>query len=173
MATKKQIEANRRNAQKSTGPKTPEGKAIARMNAMKHGLLAERLVTPEDVSNEDYSDFFQMYYDLFTQYAPEGRMEEELVERITSLLWRLKRALKIEQQILLNGIFQAKDSQIKLGQAFLLDANGGNGLAKLSRYEVTLERSLMRTLAMLDRLQANRAVVGEYETVETVERKVC
>ena len=159
MATEKQIEANRRNAQKSTGPKTPEGKAIARMNAMKHGLLAERVVTPEDTSDGDYSDFFQMYYELFAQYEPEGRMEEELVERITSLIWRLKRALQIEQQILLDGIFQAKDAQTKLGKAFLRDANGGNGLAKLSRYEVMLERSLYRTIAELERLQGKRALV--------------
>ena len=143
------------------------------MNAMKHGLLAERMVTPEDVSDGDYSDFFQLYCDLFEQYAPQGRMEVELVERIVSLLWRLKRALKIEQQILLDGMLKSSNKNTRLGEAFLQDANGGNGMAKLSRYEVMLERSLMRSLAMLDRLQANRGMVEECVAVEAVERSVC
>ena len=158
MATEKQIEANRKNAQKSTGPKTPEGKARSRVNAMKHGLLAERVITPEDVSDEGFSDFFLMYYELFEQYDPEGRIEEELVERIISLLWRLKRTLKIEQQILLDGIFKSSNPQTRLGEAFLRDANAGNGLAKLSRYEVMLERSLFRATSELERLQTKRMI---------------
>jgi hypothetical protein len=48
MATQKQIEANRRNAQKSTGPKTEAGKATAKFNALKHGMTAEVAVLPHE-----------------------------------------------------------------------------------------------------------------------------
>ena len=153
MTSLKKIESNRKNALKSTGPKTPEGKARSRLNAMKHGLLAERVITPEDVSNGNYEDFFALYYEMFSLYHPQSRLEEELVERIISIFWRLKRILKIEQQILFQGIFSAKHADTKLGEAFLSDSDGSNGILKLSRYEVSLERSLYRTIAELERIQ--------------------
>ena len=53
MTSQKQIEANRRNAQKSSGPKTIQGRSISRMNALKHGLLAEQVVVP----GEDFEEF--------------------------------------------------------------------------------------------------------------------
>ena len=88
MTTEAQVLANRANAQKSTGPRTPEGKAKVAQNAVTHGLLAkEALVVGEDL---DQFDLFrdQMRADL----APAGIVESLLVERIVGLSWRLQRA---------------------------------------------------------------------------------
>jgi hypothetical protein len=56
MASDKQMRANRQNARKSTGPKTPEGKAVARLNALKHGLLSQQILLP----NEDEASLMQL-----------------------------------------------------------------------------------------------------------------
>ena len=67
MATIKQIEANRRNAQQSTGPKTPEGKAAVRLNALRHGLRARTVVLP----GEQPEEFQQLCDDLETEWPPQ------------------------------------------------------------------------------------------------------
>ncbi len=66
MSTQKQIEANRRNAQKSTGPRTPEGRAAVHLNGVTHGLTAETLVLP----GEDQSDFAVLLADLEAEHCP-------------------------------------------------------------------------------------------------------
>src|SRR6266481_5959999 len=69
MATIKQIEANRRNALKSTGPRTPEAKAAVRMNALRHGLRARTVVLPA----ENPQEFHQLCNDLETEWQPQSR----------------------------------------------------------------------------------------------------
>ena len=153
MATAAQIAANRENAKLSTGPRTPEGKALSRVNAMKHGLLAEKVLTLED---GDSTEFFELYVEMHTDLDPEGRLEEMLVDRIISLSWRLMRACKIEREILLQGVAQARTPGIKLGEAFRWDASGAGALSLVGLYEQRLERSLFRTLHEVGRLQARR-----------------
>src|SRR5438552_1309083 len=98
MATLKQIQANRRNAQKSTGPKTPAGKLTVSQNAVQHGLLtASPVVFPEEQSLFDHLSESVRY-----EYAPEGVRENLLIERVIDCLWRLQRASRIE-----TGIFAA------------------------------------------------------------------
>ncbi len=87
MASEVQVEANRRNAAKSTGPKTAQGKQVARMNALKHGLQAERVVIP----GEDPEEFDALYQSLEEDYQPVGSREGLLVERIADCTWRLQR----------------------------------------------------------------------------------
>ena len=92
MSSLKQIEANRRNALKSTGPITPEGKERSRHNALRHGLTAETVIaTLEDA--EDYQAFEAA---VIADYDAESAVERELVLRLASVLWRLRRATGIE-----------------------------------------------------------------------------
>ncbi len=96
MATQKQIEANRRNSRRSTGPKTRTGKAESKMNAMKHGLLAADLV----VRGEDPVDFTRALESLIDEFQPQGSLEGQLVERVAACMWRLRRLYRIEAGIL-------------------------------------------------------------------------
>ena len=92
MSSFKQIEANRRNALKSTGPTTPEGKRRSRCNAVRHGLTAETVIAPLEDS-EDYQGFEAA---VIADYDVELAVERELVLRLASVLWRLRRATSIE-----------------------------------------------------------------------------
>jgi hypothetical protein len=92
MSSLKQIEANRRNALKSTGPTTPEGKQRSRGNAVRHGLTAETVIAALEDS-EDYEAFEAA---VIFDYDAESAVERELVLRLASVLWRLRRATGIE-----------------------------------------------------------------------------
>ena len=91
--SEKRTAANKKNALKSTGPKTPEGKARASMNALKHGLRAVSLAVPYLEAPEDWTAHHdQVVRDL----APVGYLETVLSERAAALLWRLGRAVRYE-----------------------------------------------------------------------------
>src|SRR6266550_4243543 len=93
-----QIEANRRNAIRSTGPNTEEGKGRSRRNAIRHGLCAETVIEiVEDV--EDYRGFEAA---VIADYDARSAVERELVLRLASLLWRIRRATSIETGALAN-----------------------------------------------------------------------
>jgi hypothetical protein len=96
MTSLRQIEANRRNANRSTGPKTEEGKLRSRRNAVRHGLCAETVVEiVEDV--DDYKGFEAA---IIADYDARTAVERELVLRLASLLWRLRRITAIETDLL-------------------------------------------------------------------------
>ncbi len=92
MTSLKQIEANRRNALRSTGPRSKEGKERASRNALRHGLTAETVLEPLE-DPEDYKLFEEA---IAAEYDAESAVERELVLRLASLLWRLRRASSIE-----------------------------------------------------------------------------
>jgi len=97
MTSFKQVEANRANAQKSTGPVTPEGKQRSRCNALRHGLTAEVVIGAlEDA--DDYGAFEQV---IITGYDAQSAVERELVRRLAGVLWRLRRATTME-----TGLFE-------------------------------------------------------------------
>ena len=96
MTTKKQIEANRQNATKSTGPKTPEGKTLSSTNATKHGLVSKQVLL-QDESEEEFEEFSQ---GLREDLKPVGALETRLVEDIAADFWRLSRIRRIEAGIL-------------------------------------------------------------------------
>lgn len=96
MASQKQIEANRKNAQKSTGAKTPEGKAIVRLNAVTHGVTAEAAVIPFVENPEDWEAHRQ---GIIESLSPVGHLETVLAERIAMLIWRLGRANRCEREL--------------------------------------------------------------------------
>jgi hypothetical protein len=97
MATDKQIAANRRNAKKSTGPRTEQGKLHSRTNAFRHGLTAETVI--KFIENADEYTAFEKA--IVADYGPQTTIEHHLVVRLASLLWRLRRAVAIE-----SGLFQ-------------------------------------------------------------------
>ena len=88
MTSLRQIEANRRNALRSTGPKTDEGKQRSRRNAFRHGLTVETVVS----SLEDIEDYRAFEAAIAADYDGRTAVERELVLRLASLLWRLRRA---------------------------------------------------------------------------------
>jgi len=98
MATEAQIQANRANAQKSRGPTTDEGKARARLNALKHGMRAEvsELLAPQ----EDPAELTARIQAWVDDNRPEGVVERDLVERAARLSWDLDRAQRYESAIL-------------------------------------------------------------------------
>lgn len=108
MTTRKQNEANRRNARNSTGPQTRAGKAASKLNALKHGLRAEEFV----VRGEDPAEFARFLEDLINEFQPLGPLEEQLAERIAASMWRLRRIYRIEA-----GIFAHESLTIELDRA--------------------------------------------------------
>jgi hypothetical protein len=97
MTSFRQIEANRRNAQLSTGPVTEEGKRKSRQNALRHGLTAETVID----ALEDAEDYAAFELAITADYDAQSAVERELVLRLASLLWRLRRATTIE-----SGLFR-------------------------------------------------------------------
>ena len=96
MTSFRQIEANRRNALRSTGPTSEDGKRRSRQNAVRHGLSAETVV--EIV--EDIDDYRGFEAAIIADYDARTAVERELVLRLASLLWRLRRATMIETELL-------------------------------------------------------------------------
>ena len=92
MTSLRQIEANRRNARLSTGPISEEGKRRSRQNAVRHGLTAETVID----ALEDAEDYAAFEMAIATDFEAETAVERELVLRLASVLWRLRRATAIE-----------------------------------------------------------------------------
>jgi len=102
MTSLKQTEANRVNALKSTGPKTTEGKERSRCNAIRHGLTAETVI----VGFEDADDYESFEAIVIADYDARSAVERELVLRLASVLWRLRRATGIETALFESAIKQ-------------------------------------------------------------------
>jgi hypothetical protein len=95
MTSEKQAQANRRNALKSTGPKTPEGKAAVRLNANKHGLRSQEVLLP----GEDEEALKELDENLRAEFQPLGELENLLVDGIIAAHWRLRRLRRVEAGI--------------------------------------------------------------------------
>ena len=108
MTSFRQIEANRRNARKSTGPITEEGKQRSRCNAVRHGLMAETVIG----ALEDAEDYKAFEAAITADYDAQSAVERELVLRLASLLWRLRRATTME-----TGLFEIQADLIERKQA--------------------------------------------------------
>ena len=102
MSSLRQIAANRRNASKSTGPRTEEGKQRSRRNAVRHGLTAETVIG----ALEDAEDYKAFEADIAADYDAQSVVERELVLRLASLLWRLRRAITV------TGLFEIQAEQL-------------------------------------------------------------
>jgi hypothetical protein len=103
MTSYRQIEANRRNALKSTGPLTEAGKKASRCNAVRHGLTAETVIS----ALEDAEDYKAFEAAITADYDAQSAVERELVLRLASILWRLRRATTME-----TGLFEIQAQQL-------------------------------------------------------------
>lgn len=104
MTSYRQIEANRRNAQNSTGPKTEAGKRSSRCNAVRHGLTAETVIG----ALEDAEDYKAFEAAITADYDAQSAVERELVLRLASILWRLRRATMTE-----TGLFEIQAEHLR------------------------------------------------------------
>ncbi len=95
MTSEKQVQANRRNALKSTGPKTPEGKAAVRLNANKHSLRSQEVLLP----GEDEEALKELDENLRAELQPVGELENQFVDGIVAAHWRLRRVRRVEAGI--------------------------------------------------------------------------
>ncbi|MDB2613789.1 hypothetical protein N9Y92_01360 [Chlamydiales bacterium] len=139
MTNQKQIEANRKNAQWSTGPITNEGKAVVSRNATRHGILSAH-VRVDDNEHELYLNFHES---MQKELDPRGDMEFFLVDRIISTAWRLRRIVHIESLML------KKAQESLYGSKSYKDAFEGNAsghMMVISRYERSLENALFRAI---------------------------
>jgi hypothetical protein len=151
-----QITANRRNALKSTGPQTRSGKASSRMNALKHGLTAEQVV----LFDEDVEEFERFFRKWVRAFKPKGFIEHQMVERIAICAWRLRRVYRIEAQLFgryrtewINGVASVSN---EIDVAFFRLTATDNTLAKLTRYERHIDRSLRFTFRALEHCQRKK-----------------
>ena len=95
MTSTEQIEANRKNATLSTGPRSEQGKQVSRMNALRHGLTAKQVV----IEGEDPEELDRLLEALFNQYSPQTALEAQFVEQLGGYLWRGRRIPALEAAI--------------------------------------------------------------------------
>src|SRR5262245_50747642 len=124
MSSDQRVAANRRNALRSTGPRTPGGKSKTSANALKHGLTGLQVVLP----NENPGDFDSFRTGLFTELAPQGELEGALVEKIVSDFWRLRRVPLLEAALYRRGFHEVTAKK---------------AVQECSRYEKTANERLM------------------------------
>ena len=159
MASAAQIEANRRNARKSTGPRTDEGKARASRNATKHGLTSRLPVLPD----EDPAIFEEFRHAVSAELRPLGTLETAWVNRIAALQWRLARVPGLEAAVLADEAddpLAAPDPDRAMGAAW---TRASAVLDRLQRYEAALQRQLSQSLRTLRTLQAERRAAEQAE----------
>src|SRR5436189_2771489 len=154
MATPGRLAANRQNALRSTGPRTPEGKAVACQNARTHGLLSRQVLLPD----ENGARLIALREHFLAELAPVGDLETLLVDRMVACAWRLRRLHAVEAGVFEHERRDFEGADEGLGRAFLkASSGGGDTFSKLTRYEATLERAFYRALHEFQRLQAARA----------------
>ena len=192
MTTEARIHANRVNAQKSTGPNTPQGKALVSQNALKHGLSARHDV----ITSESQADFDLHRDALLAELHPLSPMESILTDRIVSLSWRLKRADLIQNQTFdamyekitsdplanlgksfgLKGLGNPQPEtsdpppDLTLGRIAIKDFSNARVLDRLLMYERRIEHSLYKTTLELQRLRLLRNLEPSEPNLEPQDR---
>ncbi len=177
-SSERRIAANRVNAQCSTGPVTPDGKAICSQNALKHGLFSRDCVLPD----EDRREFNATVDALRDEYKPATNFEDQLIHEIAAHQWRLRRLLRTETGLLIHNLTSTGEYSWSIsldapdpadpdappplgteydeitrvyGASFWQDS-GGDAHSKLIRHETNIRRALFRDLNALCSLQARR-----------------
>jgi len=147
MASQAKIDANRQNALRSTGPRTPSGKAIASMNAVKHGLCSRKPIIP----GENEADFARFTSEWVGELRPYGAHERLLAEQIIMAAWQIRRVPQLEAGLLTQHMDPDR------GHPFALKPEGYQQLSRLDRHHAALQRILDRSMKELSALQAERA----------------
>jgi hypothetical protein len=137
LISEKQQEANRKNAQHSSGPKTPEGKAAVRFNALTYGLRTRATILPD----ENAADYSQLWDELEADWQPQTRTERCYLETVVTSQWLLRRVAESEQNIYLSVAFG--EQQFKM-------------LAYVAKQRAQLERSFRTAIADMKQSQQER-----------------
>src|SRR5579884_3214383 len=159
MVSEKRIEANRRNAQRSTGPRTPAGRARSSMNALRHGITGQVSIMNE----EDRVAHDKFVQDLIAGLKPEGAVELQFASVIAEDFWRLQRIRAVENDMLALGNFSdAADidvdhpevhASLTRAQTFL---DKSKDFERLTLYEQRINRAIEKNSKQLAELQAER-----------------
>lgn len=170
----KQIEANRRNAAKSTGPATPRAKVLVSQNARKHGVLARQTLIP----GEDAEELTELETGLAERLRPAGPLEGELFGEIVTGFWRLRRLRRAEAAVMAEairhqrrradgdslgedpGLHGVDRAAMELGAAFEAACDS---LGRLDRYETSILTRTKLALAELTRMRETREQEEEWE----------
>jgi len=155
MISEKRSAAARANGARSRGPVTPEGKAISSRNALRHGLLSNIIVLPNE-SAENFKLLFDMTVERF---SPVDDVEMSLVEEMVAAYWRLRRCMAIESSLLTDTLDQWPEKDgIELTVAAFRDPANVQHLDRIERYQVRLQNCYHRALRGLTHLRktANR-----------------
>jgi hypothetical protein len=157
-----QLAANRRNALLSKGAVSPEGKAVVRNNALRHGLSTDRIVLPD----EDPAAFTAMREALIRDHVPANDQEADLVDQIAATYWRLLRVQRVETGLFESAMHpqaprrtsrETMEIHDPFAQAFCTQSHHFDNLR---RYTATIERAYYRALETLRKLQTARVVVN-------------
>jgi hypothetical protein len=157
MSSQAQIDANRLNAQKSTGPRTAVGRAAVRLNGVTHGLTAKTLI----LKGESEDDFNALFESLEAEHQPETPTEQTLVGDLAMAIWRRRRLYNMEAGCYnkcLKGLAdyanqEKLDDSCRLGMVANFESDA---IALIGRQEARLERTYYRALHELQRLRKER-----------------
>ena len=171
----RKIESNRRNSQRSPGPKTAAGKKRVSMNAIKHGFFSKFLLVQHADGKESQREYDDFYADVRKHYQPADWLEELWVEKIAVWSWRLRRLIRCESGQIARAlaghsyeIHQSKAGDLAEPECASLSSPEMDAitdhlflpekdeLEKLLRYEAMINRQLNHAIAELERLQARR-----------------
>ena len=155
MATSAQINANRANAQKSTGPRSAEGKSASRFNALKHGIDAASIVIP----GEDPADYDALAADYHRDLNPQSHAETFHVDTMLRADWQKRRLQRVEAD--LHRTLLAETAGASLAAALLSDSPAAKLLARVQRQIAAFERTWYRADTELRRARAQAEVAAE------------
>lgn len=141
--SERKLAANRANAQRSTGPKTLEGKQHSKQNSYKAGIFARQLFFPTEAGGNEWDGYKDIAARIYAHYRPQGVMEELLVDKVVTEAVRFARLLWFEREE-----FARKD------------AFWGQGSDKVLRYQTAINRQLTKAIEHLEDLQAERMAAG-------------
>src|ERR1039458_7824395 len=163
MATPQQIAANRQNAQKSTGPRTPEGKAASSQNAFKSGLDADS----QFCYGEQRADFYRLQVEYFTRFSPQSPEERFHVDTLIRNEWSLRRLLRAEAHLFdFNTTPASITDRAPLGEGF---NNSSPVFMRLHRRITLFEKSFEASLTKLKELREARIASSEVPARATEE----
>jgi hypothetical protein len=139
--------ANAANAQLSTGPRTPEGKASSSQNARKHGLTASELI----IGPEDREQFDALLADFQSDVAPQGAIQQTLFDELVASAWNLRRIRRMETELCAGAATYLE---------LLNDDDLQTRLDRLARHKSRIERTFHRSLKELKALQTTQAIAA-------------
>jgi hypothetical protein len=154
----RRTEANKANAQLSTGPTSEAGKKTSSLNALRHGLTGQVVIMPHD----DLLAYRRHVQSFIDEYQPSGASEEHLVQSLADTAWRLNRAAALESNVLALNATGADKLDNALSVAAALESQT-KALSNLSMHSQRLSRQFERTLALLRTIQTQRRDTEEQQ----------